>query len=145
MTTENDFVEMRIMNEVRKLLTGKANELLGSVEYIIPLIEFGNYDGTAAVVPGFSVSTCEVTEKERIIKLAAYSLTITFNIPEHPDSELHSYIYAWAVCRALEKKPTLGGVVDRAVVTAKKFIPPKKPNCGQGWEVILTMRITVEG
>jgi hypothetical protein len=58
---------------------------------------------------------------------------------------LHSYIYAWAVCRALEKNPTLGGAADRAFITAKKFIAPKKINCGQGWEVVLTLRVTVEG
>jgi hypothetical protein len=144
MTTNSDFIEMRIMSEVRKLLTTNANELLGSIEYVIPLIEFGNYSGNTAVVPSLSISTCEVTEKERIIKIAAYSLTITFDVPENPDCELHSYAYAWAVCRALEKNPTLCGVADRAVVTAKKFVAPKKLNCGHGWEVILTLRITIE-
>jgi hypothetical protein len=139
-----DFIEQQIISAVRGLLVGRVNELLGSVEYVIPLVEFSNYGGNTAIVPSIVLSTCELSEKERIIRLAAYTLTITFNVPEHPDSELHSYIYAWAVCRAIEQNTTLGGVADRAVITAKKFIPPKKADCGLGWELIITVRITVE-
>jgi hypothetical protein len=46
---------------------------------------------------------------------------------------------------ALKENPTLGGVVDRAVVVGEKYAPPKKPTFGQGWEVVLTLRVTVEG
>jgi hypothetical protein len=138
------FIELEIMNAARKLLTDKCNELLGSVEYVIPLVEFSNYGGSTAVVPSLTLSTCELSDKERIVRLAAYSLSITFNVPEHPDSELHNYIYAWAVCRAIEQNPTLGGVADRAVVAAKKFIPPKTPSFGKGWEVVISLRVTVE-
>jgi hypothetical protein len=145
MNVANELIEMQIMNAVRKLLTEKANELLGSIEYAIPLVEFGNYGGADVVFPGLSISTCELTEKERIIRLSAFTLTISFNVPDSPDSELHSYTYAWAVCRAFEGNATLGGIADRAVVTAKKFVPPKKIDRGQGWEVILTVRVTVEG
>jgi hypothetical protein len=144
MNIANELLEMRIMDAVRNLIMGKANELLSGVEYAIPLVEFGNYGGTDVVFPSLSISTCELTEKERIIRLSAFTLTISFNVPDTPDSELHSYTYAWAVCRAFEGNTTLGGIADRAVVTAKKFIAPKKPNCGQGWEVVLTVRVTVE-
>ena len=72
-------------------------------------------------------------------------MAITFSLPENPDSELHSYIYAWAVCKAVEENSSLGGVVDRAVITGKKYIQPKKANCGVGWEIVLSLRITVEG
>jgi hypothetical protein len=139
-----NFIEQQIITAVRGILTGRGNELLGSVEYVIPLFEFGDYDGASVVVPALSIGMCELTEKERIIRLSAYSLTISINVPEHSDSELHSYIYAWAVCRAVEQNPTLGGVVDRAVITQKKFISPKKPYCGQCWETVITLRITVE-
>jgi hypothetical protein len=36
-------------------------------------------------------------------------------------------------------------LVDRGVITGKKYVPPKKPYCGDGWELILTLRLTVEG
>jgi hypothetical protein len=77
-----DFIEMRIMGAVQKLLTDKCNELLGKIEYVIPLVEFSNYGGNTVVVPSLALSTCELSEKERIIRLAAYTLTITFNVPE---------------------------------------------------------------
>jgi hypothetical protein len=70
--------------------------------------------------------------------------TLYFRQPQHSESELHCYIYAWAVCRAIKQNPTLGGVADRAAVAAKKFIQPKKANCGQGWEVVISLRITIE-
>ena len=141
----NGIVEMRIIGAVRKLLTGKVNELLGKVQYAVPIVELGNYGGNSVIVPVVSIASCERSEKERIIKVDAYSLTITFNVPETSDSELHCYIYAWAVCKAVEENPTLGGVVDRAVISGKKYIKPKKLDCGQGWELVLSLRITVEG
>jgi hypothetical protein len=48
------------------------------------------------------------------------------------------------VCKALGENPTLGGIVDRAVVTAKKYTPPKKAYGGNEWEVVISLRITVE-
>jgi hypothetical protein len=145
MTHNIVFIEQEIITAVHGLLTRRVNELLGTVQYAIPIVEIGNYSGGSVVVPVLALASCERSEKERIIKLDAYSLSLTFTLPEHPDSELHCYVYAWAVCRALEENATLGGVVDRAVINGKKYIQPKKLNCGQGWELILTLRLTVEG
>jgi hypothetical protein len=44
----------------------------------MPPIEFGNYRGGSAVVPVITLSTGERSEKERIIRLDAYTLTVTF-------------------------------------------------------------------
>ena len=139
------FIEEAITGAVKWLLTGRVNELLGKVQYAIPIVEIGNYGGGSVIAPVVSIASCERSEKERIINIDAYSLTITFSLPENPDSELHCYIYAWAVCKALEENASLGGVVDRAVISGKKYIKPKKADCGGGWEMILTLRITVEG
>jgi hypothetical protein len=38
----------------------------------------------------------------------------------------------------------LGGIVDKAVITGKKYNPPKFQNCGEGWELVITLRITIE-
>ena len=147
----NDFIEQQIILAVRGLLTGRVNELLGKVQYAVPIVEIGNYGGAASspaetvITPAVSLVSCERSEKERIINIDAYSLTITFSLPENPDSELHCYIYAWAVCKAVEENPSLGGVADRAVISNKKYIKPKKADCGVGWEMVLTLRITVEG
>ena len=138
------FIEQRIITAVRGLLTGRVNELLGTIEYAIPLVELGDYGGNSIVTPAVTLASCERSEKERVVKLDAYSVTITLTLPETPESELHCYAYAWAVCRAVEENPALGGVAERAEVTGKKYIKPKKLNCGVGWEVVISLRVTVE-
>ena len=139
-----DFIETRIIAAVRKLLTGKVNEMLGEMECPVPLIEFTDYKGGGVVCPAISLTGCEQTEKERIIRLDAYSLTITFSLPDVPDSELHCYAYSGAVGRAFNDDPALGGIVDRAYIIGKKYVSPKKPYCGEGWELIVILRVTVE-
>jgi len=139
------FIEQQIVDAVRKLLAGKANEKLNNWNFFFPLIEFSGYGGASAIVPMISLSTCEQTEKERIIRQAVYTLAISFSIPETADSELSCYAYANAFSIVLGEDLTLGGVVDRAVITTKKYVPPKKPNCGMEWELIITLRVTVEG
>ena len=141
---KEDFIEVKILGAVRKLLVVRVNEILGNLEFAIPVIEVGEFAGATAVSPVITLSTCERSGKERIIRLDAYSLVIAFSLPETPESELHCYTYAFAVCKALEENPTLGGIVDRAVISGKKYGPPKKPNCGEGWGLVLTLRITVE-
>jgi hypothetical protein len=139
------FVEQHILTAVWGLLIGRVNELLSEFEFAIPLIEFGDYAGGSMMVPVIALSTCERSEKERVIWLDAHALTIAFSVPESPESELHCYAYAAAVEKALGENPALGGVVSRAVLTGKKYLAPKKPHCGDGWEIILTLRVTVEG
>jgi hypothetical protein len=142
---EGLFIEENIINSVQKLLLGRVNELLGETEYPIPPIEFGDYRGGSAVVPVIALSTCERSEKERIIRLDAYTLTITFTIPEWPGGERNCYAYAASVATALRENPTLGGVASRAELTGKKYVPPKQGGTGGEWEVVLTLRVTVEG
>jgi len=139
-----DFIEMRIISAVRELLTGKVNELLGELQFFIPLVEFSGYRGFDVVVPAVALSSCERSEKERLILLDAYSLSITFNVPETADSELYCYAYSAAVGKALEINPTLGGIADKAVISGKKYSKPKTEGCGQDWQVVISLRITVE-
>ncbi|GHV82266.1 hypothetical protein AGMMS49991_08240 [Spirochaetia bacterium] len=138
------FVEEAIISSVKRLLTGRVNEILGELEFPTPLIEFSGYVGGSSVVPVISLTACELTEKERIVRLNAYSLTISLALPESPDSELYCYAYAAAVDRAAAEDPALGGVASRAVLMGKKYTPPKKPHCGDGWEVVLSVQVTVE-
>jgi hypothetical protein len=144
------FIEENIINSVKKLFSGRVNELLGETEFPIPPVEFGSYRGGSVVSPVIGISTCERTEKERIIRLDAYSLTIAFTVPEHPSDqrsvgERNCYAYASTVATALLENPTLGGAASRAVLTGKKYSPPKHPGTEEGWEVTLTLRVTLEG
>lgn len=141
---KNGFVEQRIIQAVRQTLSGRVNEVLEEMEFAIPLIELGQYHGASVASPVITLFGCERTEKERIIRLDAYSLAITLTVPEAPESETHCYAYAGAIDKAIHDDPTLGGAVDRAAVTAKKFIAPKKPHCGEWREVVIALRITVE-
>jgi len=140
----NDFIEQRIIEAIRKLLTGRVNDILSEWEFLMPVIEFSSFTNRHTVVPAVSLVSCERTEKERIIRLDAYSVSITFSIPETQETELYCYGYASAVCKALGENPTLDGVVDRAVVSGKKYSSPKKPGCGENWETVITLRVTVE-
>ena len=144
-----DFMEIRIIRALKALLTGRVNEILREDPLDVPIIEFCDYgrhyygDGYGAV-PVVALSSCECTEKERIIRLDAYTVSITFALPETFESEEQCYAYGAAVCRAVKESPTLGGVVDRAVMTGEKYTPPKKAGCGDCWCVALTLRVTVE-
>ena len=139
-----DFTEQRIITAVRFLLTGRVNELLQSVEVHVPHIEFSDYKGKSIITPVISLTSCERTEKERIVRQDAYSLSITFTLSETQESEWNCYAYAGAVSRAVYDNPTLDGLVDRAVITGKKYKQPEKPNCGGDWQLVISMRVTVE-
>ena len=140
----NEFIEQRIIGAVQGLLIGRVNELLRELQFYIPVIEFKGSSDWSSVDPAVVLSGCEQSEKERLIKIEAYSMSITFNVPEFDDSQLFCYAYASAVCTALEENPTLGGVVSRAVISGRKYIQPKKLHCGDDWGIVLTLRVTVE-
>jgi hypothetical protein len=145
MTDKTLFIEEKLLNSVEMLLSGRVNELLGEMEYPIPPVGFGDYRGCSVVVPGIVLSACEGSEKERIIRLDAYTLTITFIVPEYPSGERNCYAYASSVAVALLENPTLGGIASRAVLTGKKYAPPKQNGTGGDWGVTLMLRITTEG
>jgi hypothetical protein len=154
MTDKSLFIEEILLNSLKNLLSGPVNGLLGGMEYPIPPIEFGQsgftglsafYGGGSVVVPVISLSTCERSEKERIVRLDAYNLTITFTVPEYPEGERNCYAYASSVATALGENPTLGGTVDRVVLTGKKYVPPKQGGTGGDWAIVLTLRLTVGG
>jgi hypothetical protein len=119
------FVEEAITGAVKRLLTGRVNEILGEADFPIPSVEFSGYSGSSTISPAIVLSTCERTEKERIIRLDAYTLIITFTMPEMLGNEVCGYAYATAVATALAENPTLGGIAGRAVLTGKKHVPPK--------------------
>ena len=139
-----EFIEQKIINAVKKLLTGKFNDYLRDFDFQIPFVEFGIFRGVNVIAPIINLSSCEQTEKERIVKQDTYSVTVTFPVLETVESELFCFAYADAFNKALCDDVTLGGITDRAVITNKKYVPPKKVNCGMDWEAIISLRITVE-
>ena len=138
------FTEQKIINAIKKLLTGNFNAYLLQLDFQIPVVEFGIFRGVNVIAPLITLASCEQTEKERIVKQDAYSMTVTFPVLDTVESELFCFAYADAFQKVLVDDETLGGVVDRAIITAKKYVPPKKPNCGMDWELIVSLRVTVE-
>ena len=138
-------IEKQIIAAVKDLLTVKGNELLSGMDVVTPVIAFDSYSGPDSVSPHIFISSCERTEKERIIRMDAYSLTITFALPGKPESEWFCYVYSAVIREALGENPTLNGLADRAAVTGAKYLSPKNPHSGEGWGVIISLRVTVEG
>ena len=138
------YIEQKIIEAVKRILTGKVNEILKGLEFQIPIIEFGIFRGDTVIAPVINLSSCEQTEKERIIKQDTYSVTVTFPILDTVESELFCYAYSAAFQKALNEDMSFGGVADKTVITSKKYVPPKKADCGMEWETIITLRVTVE-
>ena len=81
-----DFIEHKIIGAVKRLLTGKVNDVLRGLEFQIPIIEFGIFRGDTVIAPLVSLSSCEQTEKERIIKQDTYSIIVTFPVLDTVES-----------------------------------------------------------
>jgi hypothetical protein len=138
------YIEETLLLSVERLLMGRVNELLGEAEFAIPLMEFSALVGGAEVRPELRILECEKTEKERIVQLDAYTLSITLEA-EGRDGERNAYAYGAAIGRAVQEERTLFGAADRAVVAGKKYVKPRVFPSGEPWIVVVTLRITVEG
>jgi hypothetical protein len=138
--------EENILNAVKKMLCGKVNDVLEVAERAMPLIEFPSSlpGGYLITTPEVRLAVGERTEKDRIIGLDVYSLTITFTVPES-GGERNCYAYAGAVEQALREDPALDGTADRAFLFKKEYRAPKRAGIGEPWELVLTLRITTEG
>jgi hypothetical protein len=141
----NEFIEQKIINAVKKLLTGYFNAYLLQLDFQIPVVEFGIFRGVNVIAPLIALSSCEQTEKERVVKQDTYSVTVTFPVLETVESEMFCFAYADTFSKALGDDVTLGGVADRVVITNKKYVQPKKADCGMDWELIITLRLIIEG
>jgi hypothetical protein len=139
------FIEEAIIEAVKQLLASRMNELLKEVDYPIPYVEFGSCSGGDAVIPKVAIIACERTENERLALLNAYSLSVVFDVPESADSVLYTFMYYCAASKAFDENPKLGGIVDGVVIVNDRIKPPEKTNCGRNWQVVITLRLTVEG
>jgi hypothetical protein len=66
-------------------------------------------------------------------------------VPDNEEADVYCYAYAAAFEKALDANPALvGDMVNRAILTGKKYTRPKKPNCGEEWKLVLSVRVIVE-
>jgi hypothetical protein len=137
-----ELAEERILAAVKSLLAWTVNDILEESGLSIPLIEcpaLNTAGGYSVTVPDVRLTMAERTEKDRIIRLDAYTLTVTFSLPEQ-DGERNCYAYAGAVEKALKMNPTLDG----AALVKKEYRGPRHSGTGEDWEAVLTLRVTVE-
>jgi hypothetical protein len=91
-----------------RLLDEQVNYFLRELELTVPHLDVGGKPGRDEVYPDVYISECERTEKERIIRIDTYAVSITFPVPEGEFADLYCYAYAAAFDKALRLNPTLG-------------------------------------
>jgi len=140
-------MEVKIRGAVRALLVDDVNGLLDGLGFHVPSLELGDSGGREAVVPLVSLAASERTEKERIVRVNAYSVEIQIPVDDlrEWDGETLAYCYGAAIERAVGVDNSLGGIVDRAVITKMEYVRPKRRYCGDHWIVAARLRVTVEG
>jgi len=135
-TNEQILIEM-----TEELLSGAVNFYLGELDVAVPLFEIdcSRRLGSYGIYPDIEISECELSDKERIIKVEAYALKITVRI-QRLEEKKHLYFYAYALDKAIGDDPTFGGVADSVSIVQKKYCR----NESGGWEIVITLRATVE-
>jgi hypothetical protein len=135
-TNEEVLIEM-----TEEPLTGAVNFYLGEFEVDSPLFEVdcSRRLGSFGVWPDIEVCECELSDKERIIKVVAYTLKIALQI-HHLSEKKHLYFYTHALDLAINDDPTFGGVADRVSIVYKKY---KQLDTG-AWEIVIMVRVIME-
>jgi hypothetical protein len=102
-------IEERLIEMVNELLSSTVNFYLSEMEEFVPLVEIespgklGNY----GVCPTIELSEAARTDKDRIVRADAYTLTITFVLTSQ-NNKRDVYCYAAALESAINDDPTFG-------------------------------------
>jgi hypothetical protein len=133
--------EEMLLEMTAELLGGAVNFYLNELDEAVPQFEIDvrHKLGGYGVVPDIDISECELSDKERVIKLQAYTLKISFCVKGSENKRL-LYVYAYAIEQAINDDVTFGGVADRVMLTHKKF---NQVNADT-WEIVLSVRATIE-
>lgn len=144
MADKNEFIEQKIVAAIQGLLARQVNELLQKYNFSAPPIQFGDFDSRAHVVsPEILLSPCEETDKEEAERLSTYYLSVSFLFPKTREKGLYCFAYSDAVRKVVNENPTLDGAAESAVIIKTKFIMPSKFDCGENYDLVVTLQITV--
>jgi len=140
-------MEKKIKGAIRKLLVDDVNKFLEELSFHVPTLEFGTHSGREVIIPNVSLSACEQSEKERIVFVNAYAVNVSIPVDDSRDwdGELLAFAYGAAIRRAVRLNSSLGGLVDRTVITNMDYVEPKRRFCGDRWIAAARLRVTVEG
>ena len=137
------FIEEAMVEAVKGIMLVGVNDLLGTIEEPVPMINFNEQNTDDVLTPVISVSISEQTNQELLAHLKAYKVYITIPIRDNNDGFFYSWTCYCALCRIFTDNHTLGGVVDKAEITERRMKPPVKKYNREKWEVCLTLRATV--
>ena len=139
--------EKKVKSAVKGLLVDDVNKLLEELSFHVPTLEFGTHSGREVIIPNVSLTACEQSEKERIVFVNAYAVEISLPVDDLRDwdGELLAFAFGAAIRRAVRLNPSLGGLVDRTIITNMDYVEPKRRFCGDHWIVAARLRVTVEG
>jgi hypothetical protein len=144
--------EEAILAAARELLAGEVNDILAHIEeeeadeVRCPNLEVPSGFGAPPDRPGhfdLSIAQAETEEKDRIVKVSRYALTISVEASGRFPA-IQCYRYAAAVERAVRENPTLGGVASYASVNRKTYAFPKVPEGGEPHRLTLTLTVCRE-
>jgi hypothetical protein len=85
------FIEKEIIRAVQGLLIEQVNTILLESQLPVPVIGYSNHGGFYSTFPAVTLNACESTEKERIIRIDAYNVTVSFTLSEMPEGETYSF------------------------------------------------------
>jgi hypothetical protein len=131
-------IEEKIEGAVWVLLLSGVNDFLEGIDDDVPALEgpgFGSRSPGAVV----EFAAAERTEKERIVRMDAYTVKITINA-----AASFCYRYAYALDKAIEADWTLGGLAER--IQFEKRVYKKTINGGgnPACKAVFNLRVTVE-
>jgi hypothetical protein len=133
--------EEMLLEMTAALLGGAVNFYLNELDETLPQFEIDvrHKLGGYGVVPVIDISECELSDKERVIKLQAYTLKISFSVKGSENKRL-LYVYAYAIEQAINDDVTFGGVADRVALVHKKY----SQKTADLWEIVISVRAVVE-
>ena len=138
------FIEEAMIEAVKGLLLAGVNDLLGTLDEPVPMVNFNKNSTNDVLMPIISASPCEKTKKERLAHLEAYNVHITIPIRNSRDGFFYSWTYFCALSKVFTDNRTLGDIVDCTEITEGRIRPPVKKYNRDKWEVNYTLRATVD-
>ena len=138
------FIEEAMIEAVKGLLLVGVNELLGTLDEPVSMVNFNKNSPNDVLMPIISASPCEQTKKERLAHLEEYNVHITIPIRDSRDGFFYSWTYFCVLSKVFTDNRTLGGIVVCTEITERRIRPPVKKYNRDKWEVIYTLRATVD-
>ncbi|GHU40836.1 hypothetical protein FACS1894190_08210 [Spirochaetia bacterium] len=135
-------IEEQLIEMINEILTSTVNFYLSEMEEFVPLVELSSSGklGSYGVCPQIELSEAARTDKDRIVRTDAYTMTITF-VMNSQNNKRDVYCYAAALESAINDDPTFGGVADRVAFVNRKYkgMAESSGEC----QAVFTLRVTI--